>query len=127
MQKLSRLAQKLHIRRPKQNSTTMSGGLIFITGGTGYVGSKVLDVTLREGHRVRLSVRKESQVQTVKDRFPEHVDKLSFAIIADITQADAIRPALDGVDHIFHLASPMAGKAEDFKTDYAEPAVAGTE
>jgi len=48
-------------------------------------------------------------------------------VVPDITSTAAFRSALDDVDYIFHLASPMPGKGSDFKADYVDPAVQGTE
>jgi nucleoside-diphosphate-sugar epimerase len=102
--------------------------LIFITGGTGFIGSQVLQDTLQAGHRVRLSIRREGQVDEVKKRFPNHSPKLEFVIIPNIGDSAALRVALgNDVEYIFHLASPMPGKGEDFETDYLKPAVDGTE
>ncbi|KAK4447137.1 putative reductase [Podospora aff. communis PSN243] len=102
--------------------------LIFITGGTGFIGSQTVHDTLQAGHRVRLSIRREGQVEEVKRRFPNHGSQLEFALVPDIGDSIALRAALkDDVDYIFHLASPMPGKGEDFKTEYLKPAVDGTE
>jgi nucleoside-diphosphate-sugar epimerase len=59
--------------------------------------------------------------------FPVHRDQISFEVVPDITAPNAFDGKLNGVDYIFHLASPMPGKGEDFKKDYVEPAVKGTE
>ncbi|KAK0639504.1 hypothetical protein B0T16DRAFT_518387 [Cercophora newfieldiana] len=102
--------------------------LIFVTGGTGFIGSQFLQDALQAGHHVRLSIRREGQVDEVKKRFPNHVSQLEFAHIPDIGDSTALRAALgNDVDYIFHLASPMPGKGEDFKTEYLKPAVDGTE
>ncbi|KAK4638888.1 hypothetical protein QC761_703630 [Podospora bellae-mahoneyi] len=101
---------------------------IFITGGTGFIGSQVVLDALKAGHQLRLSVRREAQVEEVKARFPQHASKLDFAVIPNIDDAEAIRSALSNdINAIFHLASPVPGKGDDFKTEYLQPAVAGTE
>ncbi|KAK4172676.1 hypothetical protein QBC36DRAFT_362146 [Triangularia setosa] len=101
---------------------------IFITGSTGFIGSQVVLDALKAGHQLRLSVRREPQVEELKTRFAQYASQLDFTIIPYINNTDAIRSALSNdVDVIFHLASPMPGKGDDFKTDYLQPAVAGTE
>ncbi|KAB8233364.1 uncharacterized protein BDW43DRAFT_311088 [Aspergillus alliaceus] len=40
---------------------------------------------------------------------------------------DLFKEALQGVDYVFHLASPMPGKGSDVQRDYIDPAVKGTE
>jgi nucleoside-diphosphate-sugar epimerase len=103
----------------------MSQERIFITGSTGFIGSHVIDVALKAGYRVRLSVRKDTQITLLKSIFP--TGKLEFVIVPDISQRDAFQGLLDDVDYIFHLASPMPGKGQDIQKDYVEPAVNGTE
>ncbi|KAK0711952.1 hypothetical protein B0H67DRAFT_647281 [Lasiosphaeris hirsuta] len=102
--------------------------LIFITGGTGFIGSHVVHDTLKAGHRARLTVRKVAQIDELKSRFTLYASQLEFVVISDITDTAALRAGLsDDVQYIFHLASPMPGKGDDFKTEYLQPAVKGTE
>ncbi|KAK3358013.1 hypothetical protein B0T25DRAFT_605423 [Lasiosphaeria hispida] len=102
--------------------------LIFITGGTGFIGSHVVQDTLKAGHRARLTVRKAAQIDELESRFAPYASQLEFVVISDITDTAALRAGLsDDVQYIFHLASPMPGKGDDFKTEYLQPAVKGTE
>ncbi|KAK3332370.1 hypothetical protein B0T19DRAFT_415469 [Cercophora scortea] len=107
----------------------MAGSLIFITGATGFIGAQVVQDTVKAGHRARLSVRREAQIEEVKSRYPsQYASQLEFVVIPDISNADALRSALgDDVEYIFHIASPMPGAGSDFKTEYLGPAVKGTE
>ncbi|KAK4185368.1 hypothetical protein QBC35DRAFT_503805 [Podospora australis] len=101
---------------------------VFITGVTGFIGSQVLLDTLEAGHHVRFSVRREAQIDEVKARYPQHVSQLEAVVIPSIESVDALRPALsDDINYVLHIASPMPGKGEDFKTEYLKPAVDGTE
>lgn len=109
------------------SNNTASGILIFITGSTGFIGAEVTDATLKAGYRVRLSVRKPEQEQQLKNRYAAYAQKLEFAVIPDITKPEPFEHALDGVDYVFHIASPMPGKGDDVKRDYVDPAVKGTE
>jgi FlaA1/EpsC-like NDP-sugar epimerase len=104
----------------------MSQPLIFITGATGFIGSHVVQQTLAAGYKVRLSVRKEAQIDGIRNLFSEHVVNLDFAVISDFTIPGAFDKALENVTYIFHLASPMPGKGSDFETGYLNPAVQGT-
>jgi nucleoside-diphosphate-sugar epimerase len=105
----------------------MSKELILISGASGFIGSHVVDVTLRAGYNVRLTVRKETQIGELKRLFSAHVSDMDFVVVPDITIPDAFDEAMNGVDYVFHLASPMPGKGEDFRKDYVDPAVKGTE
>ncbi|KAF1358047.1 NAD dependent epimerase/dehydratase [Lizonia empirigonia] len=104
----------------------MSQPLVFITGATGFIGSHVVSQSLAAGYRVRLSVRKESQISTLRKLFSEHTANLDFTVIPDFVSPDRFSKALEDVTYVFHLASPMPGKGSDFQTDYLEPAVQGT-
>lgn len=104
----------------------MSQSLIFITGATGFIGSHVVTQALAAGYKLRLSVRKESQISSLRSRFSEHAAKLDFVVVPDISTPSAFGQALHGVTYVFHLASPMPGKGSDFESDYLKPAVQGT-
>jgi len=104
----------------------MSSPITFITGATGFIGSHVVKNALAAGTRVRLSVRKEEQIASLKELFSSGSDQLEFVVIPDISHSEAFEGKLDDVEYILHLASPMPGKGEDFKSDYLKPAVEGT-
>jgi nucleoside-diphosphate-sugar epimerase len=104
----------------------MPSPTLFITGATGFIGSHVVKNALAAGHRVRLSVRKEEQIENLKKIFSSDSSQLDFAVIPDISKVEAFEGKLDGVEHVIHLASPMPGKGDDFKADYLKPAVEGT-
>lgn len=104
----------------------MSKGLLLITGATGFIGSHVVDRAIKALYNIRLTVRKEAQIDDLKKLFPLANNQLSFAVVPDITASDAFEKATEGVDYIFHLASPMPLKGEDLQRDYVDPAVKGT-
>ena len=66
---------------------------IAITGGSGFIGSNVVDALVAAGHRV-----------TVLDVRPPHRGDVAY-IPLDITDVDALTVAFDGVDVVFHLAA----------------------
>jgi nucleoside-diphosphate-sugar epimerase len=105
----------------------MSKGLLLITGASGFIGSHVLDRAIKAGYDVRLTVRKETQIDELQQLFPTHTSQMDFAVVPDITATDAFNRAMEGVNYIFHLASPMPLKGEDLQRDYVDPAVKGTD
>ncbi|OJI83221.1 hypothetical protein ASPTUDRAFT_67238 [Aspergillus tubingensis CBS 134.48] len=105
----------------------MTTPLIFVTGATGFIGSQVVATTLKAGYRVRLSIRRAEQEATLRGLHPGYGDKIETCIIPDISQRESFKDAFQGVDYVFHLASPIPGGGNDFKQDYVEPAVRGTE
>jgi UDP-glucose 4-epimerase len=66
---------------------------VAITGGSGFIGSNVVDALVAAGHRV-----------TVLDVRPPHRDDVAYVPL-DITDVDALTVAFDGVDVVFHLAA----------------------
>ena len=101
---------------------------VFITGATGFIGSRVALDVLEAGYRVRISVRKEEQCPFVEARY-RGAAPIEFAVIPDITNGEDIQNALGDVDYILHIASPMPDKGEgdSFKQAYLGPALKGTE
>jgi nucleoside-diphosphate-sugar epimerase len=104
----------------------MSRSLVFITGSTGFIGSHVVLQTLNAGYKVRLSVRKDVQIEGLKKLFSKHINDVEFVVIPDLSISSAFDSALKDVEYVFHLASPMPGKGNDFKKEYLHPAVQGT-
>ncbi|KZM21600.1 catalytic [Ascochyta rabiei] len=104
----------------------MSPPLIFVTGATGFIGAHVVSQALAAGFRVRLSVRKEVQIDNLRKLFSGHATSVDFTVISDFASPDGFGKALEDVTYVFHLASPMPGTGSDFETDYLQPAVQGT-
>lgn len=84
---------------------------IFITGGTGLVGSHAVEEALARGHRVRTLVRPTSDTRWL-DAWG--VEK----IVGDLTDTDAIRRCLAGVDWVFNCAAKVGdwGSLEEFRS-----------
>lgn len=107
-------------------SPTMPSSLIFITGATGFIGSAVALEALKSGHKLRISVRRESQIEKLRTLFSKHgySDGVEFVVIADITQESAFAGKLNGVTYVLHIASPLLHGTN--KESYFDPAVKGT-
>ena len=104
----------------------MSKPLVFVTGATGFIGSHVVQQTLAAGYQVRVSVRKEAQIEVIRKVFSANASNLDFVVVTDFTAPEAFTKALEDVTYVFHLASPMPGTGNDFETDYLNPAAQGT-
>src|SRR5689334_365196 len=82
------------------------GSFALVTGGAGFIGSNLADALLSQGTRVRVfddlsrrSVRRN--LEWLRARHPESID----VRIADVRDAEAVRSALHGISHVFHLAA----------------------
>lgn len=83
---------------------------IFVTGGTGLVGSHAVEEALARGHRVRALVRATSDT-TWLDRWG--VEKVS----GDLEDAEALRRGVEGADWVFNCAAKVGdwGTLEAFR------------
>lgn len=87
-----------------------SSPLIFVTGGTGLVGSHVIEEALRRGYRVRALARASSNTEWL-DRWG--VEKIP----GDLADADALRKGVEGVDWVINCAAKVGdwGELDDFR------------
>lgn len=78
-------------------------GLVFVTGGTGFLGGRVIERLVADGTAVRALVRRE---------LPPHLANLGVELHhGDLVDASTLAGALDGVDTVIHCAGLV--------TDYA--------
>jgi dihydroflavonol-4-reductase len=69
----------------------------FVTGGTGFIGSHLVEELLADGHDVRVLTRSRSNAAAL----PDAVD----VVEGDITEPESFRDAMAAVDGVFHLAA----------------------
>jgi nucleoside-diphosphate-sugar epimerase len=70
---------------------------VFLTGGTGYIGSAVLDALLRAGHRVTAVVRDPEKAERLGARG-------AIAIVGELGAAKSYAGRLDEADAVVHTA-----------------------
>ncbi|KAH8811254.1 reductase [Xylogone sp. PMI_703] len=111
----------------------MAGNLVLLTGATGFVGIRVLEIALERGYRVRCAIRAEAGIKKIREatgikKLAPTPEQLSFIIVPDITAPNAYDEAVKGVQYIIHVASPMTSSRDPQKTDdeaFIQPAVQG--
>src|ERR1044072_6211575 len=88
--------------------------MIALTGATGFIGSYLLRELIRAGYRVRVLLRRPTELR----------ENCTSAVIGDLARPINMAAALAGVDTIIHsagLSSPMSGAPEsDFRLLNAE-------
>lgn len=91
----------------------MSAPTVLITGASGHLGFRTLVLSLEAGYRVVATIRKEEQAKKIssKPSVLPHQDKLTFAVVKDITAPRAFKEAMQDVTYVIHIASPIASPA----------------
>ncbi len=81
-----------------------------VTGATGFIGSHLVDVLVREGFDVTCLVRNASR--------PGYLEGLNVKLTqGDCTMEDSLSPAVKDADYVFHLAGlTKALSADDFQS-----------
>ncbi len=82
---------------------------VFITGGTGYIGSALIPILLERGHRVRTLVRPGS-----KAKLPAACEVVSGNALDANSYRQLIRPA-DTFIHLVGVPHPSRAKAAQFR------------
>jgi len=82
---------------------------VFLTGGTGYIGSSLIPILLERDHRVRVLVRSGS-----KAKLPAACEVVSGNALDANTYRQLIRPA-DTFIHLVGVPHPSAAKAAEFR------------
>ena len=106
--------------------------VLLITGGTGSFGNAVLHRFLTSDIReIRIFYRDEKKQDDMRHeyqaRYPEYADKIQF-YIGDVRNIDSVRPAMYGVDYVFHAAAlKQVPSCEFFPMEAVRTNIIGTE
>lgn len=79
--------------------------LAFVTGGTGFVGSHLVEHLLAAGYRVRCLVRDPERLKWLEG--------LPVELAPGALEAAALEPALEGAGAVFHFAGQTRGTPEE--------------
>jgi dihydroflavonol-4-reductase len=77
-----------------------------ITGGTGFIGSHLVESLLSKGYRVKCLIRNTSSLKWLQNLPVEYVH-------GDLFNHDALRMAVRDVDFVYHLAGVVAAKKRE--------------
>jgi len=102
--------------------------LVLVTGITGFLGGHVALELLRNGYRVRGSMRnlkKAGHVRETLIRAGADVSNLEFCEL-DLMKDEGWAAAMEGVDYLQHVASPFVIDQPRDESELIRPAVDGT-
>lgn len=106
--------------------------ILLITGGTGSFGNAVLNRFIATDiGEIRIFSRDEKKQDDMRheyqSKYPEYAEKIKF-YIGDVRNIDSIRPAMVGVNYIFHAAAlKQVPSCEFFPMEAVRTNVIGTE
>jgi len=84
----------------------MSKPISVVTGGSGFVGSHLVDLLLLKGHEVHCIVRETSNLRWLKGK-PIKIFKTG------LMNKEALKPILQNADYLFHVAGVVKAKKEE--------------
>jgi len=102
----------------------MSGEIVLVTGGTGFIGAHCIVELLHAGYRVRTSIRSLERADDVRDmvRLGEaDPDGIEF-VAADLAHDDGWPEALAGATSVLHVASPFPVRQPKDENELITPA-----
>jgi len=77
-----------------------------VTGGTGFVGSHMVDLLLAKGHEVRCVVRKSSNLKWLENK---NVKIFNFGL----SDREGLKEIIKDADFIYHIAGVVKSKSKD--------------
>lgn len=107
----------------------MSGELVLVTGGSGFIGAHAIVALLDAGYRVRTTVRslaREADVRAMVQRGGAEASDSLAVLAADLTSDAGWPAAVAGCDFVLHLASPFPVVEPKDANDLIRPAREGT-
>jgi len=95
----------LPIRNP---GATGKGNKILVTGATGFLGKRLVELLSQKGHPVRALARKLSNIEKLKELNVE-------VFFGDVADMESLKSVFNGIDFVIHAAADTAGREEDGK------------
>lgn len=91
--------------------------IIALTGGSGFIGSHLVDRMIQEGHEVRTLVRRSSNLRWLEGKPVQLVE-------GDVRDAASLEPLLRGADYVYHIAGVVKARSRE---EYMDGNVRATE
>jgi nucleoside-diphosphate-sugar epimerase len=115
----------------------MTTAKVLLTGATGHIGYRTLIELLKAGYSVQIAIRRPEQEDRIRKAasIELYLQHCEFVMIPDMTAKDAYMNAIQGVQYVIHVASPVPLKSEyefarkegkSWADIYYHPAIKGT-
>jgi len=86
----------------------MTTGKVLVTGATGFLGRRTVEILSERGFSVRALVRKTSKIDNLKRPSVE-------IFFGDVSEISTLNPAFEGIDFVVHTAADTSGTKEGAK------------
>jgi dihydroflavonol-4-reductase len=87
---------------------------VFVTGGTGFIGSHSVAALIRAGHTVRMLVRDQKKVAPALEPLGVPLSKVDV-VVGDVTAAAQVARSLEGCGGVLHAASVYSFDSRDHR------------
>jgi nucleoside-diphosphate-sugar epimerase len=101
---------------------------VLVTGASGYIALHVVDLLLKQGHRVRGTVRSlkdEHKIAPIKKLNTSSSSMLEL-VEAELLNADSLKKAVQDTEYVVHIASPLPITNPADENEVIKPALEGT-
>ncbi len=85
------------------------GQRVLVTGASGFLGTRLVEMLCEKGYLVRALVRKLSNIERLKG-LPVEI------MYGDVGSIESLRPVFEGVDFVVHAAADTEGREEEGET-----------
>ena len=101
---------------------------VLVSGAGGFIAMHCIQQLLKEGYRVRGTLRSLAREAQVRQALAGHADgagRLEF-VTADLFKDEGWQAAVQGCDYVLHVASPFPAQEPEHEDDLIIPAREGT-